>query len=348
MKSSTDGAMRFRDYMLRRLLGIFLVLIGVTLITFFTIHLVPSDPARLWAGSRATREQIEQARHQLGLDQPLYVQFGIYLNNLLHGDLGNSCHTRRAVILDIRDYFPATFELTTLAMIIAIVAGLPLGIVSAVKKNTWVDHSSRIFSLAGVSMPSFWFGLMLQLIFASTLHLLPASGIIDPFVQVHNPIQRITGLSMLDATITGNWVALSSVLQHMTLPALVLSYSSLVIITRMVRASMLEVVKQDYIRTARSKGLSERAVIYKHALKNALIPTTTVMGLSYGFMLGGSVLVEAVFDWPGIGLYATQSALIIDYPSILGVTLLFAIIYSVVNLVVDLFYGLIDPRIRYG
>jgi peptide/nickel transport system permease protein len=340
--------MRFRYYMLRRLIGIFLVIMGVTLITFFTIHLVPSDPARLWAGSRATREQVEQTRLQLGLDQPLYVRYAIYLNNLFHGDLGYSCHTRRPVILDIRDYFPATFELTTLAMILAIAVGLPLGVVSAVKKNTVIDHLSRIFSLAGVSMPSFWFGLMMQLLFASTLHLLPLSGMIDPFVQVHSPIQKITGLSILDATITGNWTALFSVLEHMVLPALVLSYSSLVIITRMVRSSMIEVIKQDYIRTARSKGLPERVVIYKHALKNALLPTTTVIGLSYGFMLGGSVLVESVFDWPGIGLYATQSALIIDYPSILGVTFLFAIIYSVVNLVVDLFYGLIDPRIRYG
>jgi peptide/nickel transport system permease protein len=189
---------------------------------------------------------------------------------------------------------------------------------------------------------------MMQLFFASSLRLLPLNGIIDPFVQVYSPIHRITGLFVLDAILTWNWTALWSVLAHMILPALVLSYSSLVIITRMVRSSMLEVMKQDYVRTARSKGLPERIVIYKHALKNAMIPTTTVVGLSYGFMLGGSMLIESVFDWPGIGLYATKSALIVDYPSILGVTLLMAVIYSVVNLIVDLLYGFIDPRIRYG
>jgi len=340
--------MKFRYYVARRIVTMLIVLLGVSLITFSITRIVPSDPARLWAGTRATERQIEQARHELGLDQPLHIQYYIYLNDLLHGDLGISMHSRRPVVEDIRDYFPATFELTNLAMILAVAVGLPLGIISATKRDTKTDHAVRVFSLWGVSMPVFWLGLLLQLLLSSILHILPTAGRVDPFVNLESPLKIITGMYTVDSLLTGNLSVFISTLRHMIMPAFALSYSSLVIITRITRSSMLEVLRQDYIKTARSKGLAERTVIYKHALKNAMIPTTTVVGLTYGFLLGGSVLVESIFDWPGIGLYAVGSTLLIDYPAIMGVTFLLAVVYSLVNLTVDILYAFLDPRIRYG
>ena len=340
--------MRFRYYLLRRLLMMFLVLVGILIITFIISHIVPSDPARLWAGSRATQAQVEQTRIELGLDKPLYIQFIRYLSNILQGDLGSSYHSRRPVTADLADYFPATFELTTVALILSIIIGIPLGIVSATKKDTIVDHVARVFSISGVSMPAFWLGLMLQLLFSSALHVLPASGRVDYFIHLNNPIQRITGMYLVDSLFTGNWSAFLNAIKHIILPAATLALVSLVNISRITRSSMIEVLRQEYVRTARAKGLAEQIVIYKHALRNALLPTTTLAGLTYGFMLGGSVLIESIFDWPGIGLYAMSSALIIDYPAIMGVTLLFALIFTTVNLIVDLLYAFLDPRIRYG
>jgi peptide/nickel transport system permease protein len=340
--------MKLGYYVARRIIAMLIVLLGVSIITFSITRVVPSDPARLWVGSRATEQQIEQARHELGLDRPLYVQYLIYLSDLLHGDLGVSMHSRRPVVEDIRDYFPATFELTNLAMILAVAIGLPMGIVSATKRNTGTDHAVRVFSLWGVSMPVFWLGLLLQLFLSSTLHILPTTGRVDPIVGLQSPLRTITGMYTVDSLLTGNFPVFISALQHMIMPAFALSCSCVVMITRITRSSMLEVLRQDYIRTARSNGLAERTVIYKHALKNALIPTVTVAGLTYGFLLGGSVLVESIFDYPGIGLYAVGSTLLIDYPAIMGVTLLLALVYSVVNLAVDILYAFLDPRIRYG
>jgi len=340
--------MKLRYYVARRIIAMLLVLLGVSIITFSITRVVPSDPARLWVGTRATEQQIEQARHELGLDKPLHIQYLIYLGDLLHGDLGVSMHSRRPVVEDIRDYFPATFELTNLAMILAVAIGIPLGIISATKRDTGTDHAVRVFSLWGVSMPVFWLGLLLQLLLSSTLHIFPTTGRVDPFVNLQSPLRTITGMYTVDSLLTGNFLVFISALQHMIMPAFALSCSCLVIITRITRSSMLEVLGQDYIKTARSKGLAERAVIYKHALKNALIPTVTVAGLTYGFLLGGSVLVESIFDYPGIGLYAVGSTLLIDYPAIMGVTLLLALVYSLVNLAVDILYAFLDPRIRYG
>ena len=340
--------MKLGYYVARRIIAMLIVLLGVSIITFSITRVVPSDPARLWVGSRATEQQIEQARHELGLDRPLYIQYLIYLGDLLHGDLGVSMHSRRPVVEDIRNYFPATFELTNLAMILAVAIGLPLGIISATKKDTGTDHAVRIFSLWGVSMPVFWLGLLLQLLLSSTLHILPTTGRVDPFVNLQSPLRTITGMYTVDSLLTGNLPVFISTLQHMIMPAFALSCGCVVMITRITRSSMLEVLRQDYIRTARSNGLAERTVIYKHALKNALIPTVTVAGLTYGFLLGGSVLVESIFDYPGIGLYAVGSTLLIDYPAIMGVTLLLALVYSLVNLAVDMLYAFLDPRIRYG
>lgn len=340
--------MKFRYYLLKRFLLMVLVLMGILTITFVISNVVPSDPARLWAGSRAKPEQIEQTRVKLGLDKPLYIQYLRYLSNVLRGDLGVSYHSRRPVTEDLADYFPATFELTTIALLVSILVGIPLGIVSAAKKDTIVDHAARIISISGVSMPSFWLGLMLQLLFTTTLHILPSSGRVDYFIHLNHPIERITGMYLVDSLLTGNWLAFLNTIQHMILPVTILAYGSMVQISRLTRSSMIEVLRQEYVRTARAKGLPEKIVVYKHALRNALLPTTTFAGLTYGFMLGGAVLIEAIFDWPGIGLYAMSSALIIDYPAIMGVTLLFSIIFTTVNLIVDLLYAFLDPRIRYG
>jgi peptide/nickel transport system permease protein len=332
--------------LLRRLASIALMLLGISMITFAIVHFIPSDPARLWAGNRATLEQVAQAREQLGLNRPLYTQYFLYLDALLHGDFGISQRTRRPVLLDLITYFPATFELTTFSMIFALLFGLVLGIVSATKKGAKIDHFSRLFCLAGVGMPTFWFGLVLQLVCGSMLGLLPFSGRVDVYVALQHPIVNITGLHLVDSLVTGNFVAFSDCLKHMILPALTLSFACLASIARMIRSSLIDALREDYVRTARSKGLSERTVILKHALRNALSPTVTVAGLTYGILLVGSVFTELVFDWPGIGLYATQSAIAIDIPAIMGVTILYGIIYSVVNLGVDVLYALLDPRIR--
>jgi len=337
------GLLRF---LAKRLALLVLVLLGATMITFVVSHMVPSNPARMWAGPRASPGQIEQARHELGLDQPLYVQLAVYVSRILRGDLGVSIHTRRPVLKDIADYFPATFELTTVAMVIALALGIPMGVVSATKRDKLPDHATRIFSLTGVSVPIFWLGLLAQLVLSSTLHILPTSGRVDALLQAQAP-PALTGMYLLDALLAGNWPFFASAFVHILLPALTLSYASLAIVTRMTRSTMLEVLGQDYIRTARMKGLPERTVLYKHALKNTLIPILTIVSLSYGLMLGGAVLVETIFDWPGMGLYATNSILTIDLPAIVGVTLVVAVIYVMINLVVDILYTLVDPRVRY-
>jgi len=340
--------MKLRYYIVRRLALALLVLLGVSAITFTISRMIPSDPARMWTGARATAQQVEQAKRELGLDRPLYEQYWSYLVSLTRGDLGTAIHTRRPVIDDLRERFPATAELTVAAILIAIILGIPLGVTSATKKDRAADHVTRLFSLSGVSMPVFWLGILLQLLLASWLGLLPTGGRVDSFVHIRSPITTITGMYLLDSALTGNWVFFQSAITHMILPVVALSYTSLATITRMTRSTMLEVLRQDYVRTARSKGLSERIVVYKHALRNALIPTTTVVGLTFGFLLGGAFLVETIFDWPGIGLYAVESIVNVDFPAVTGVTLLGAIIYTTVNLFVDILYGVIDPRIKYG
>jgi ABC-type dipeptide/oligopeptide/nickel transport system permease component len=340
--------MKFRYYVIRRLLLALFVLIGLTAITFTISRMIPNDPARMWTGPRASAQQVEQARHELRLDKPVIEQYWYYLLSLMKGDLGVSIHTRRPVMDDIRDYFWATFELTDAAILVAIAVGIPLGVISATRKDRVIDHVTRLFSLSGVSVPIFWLGIILQLFFASWLGFLPTGGRVDPFVLSRTPIRTITGMYLLDSLLNGNWAFFESALAHMILPLIALSYASLATITRMTRSAMLEVLRQDYVRTARSKGLSERVVIYRHALRNALIPTTTVIGLTYAFMLGGDFLVETIFDWPGIGRYAVDSIVNVDFPAVAGVTLLAALIYTIVNLLVDMFYAIIDPRIKYG
>jgi len=332
-------------FLARRLAFLVVVVVGVSLLTFAISHLVPADPARLLLGRTATAQQIDALRRNLGLDKPLPVQYLIYMANLLHGDFGQSTSSHRPVLADVGDYFPATVELTLYALVICVLIGLPLGVISALGKDRWPDQFIRALSIAGVALPIFWLGLVLQFVVYGRLHLLPAEQRLDLFVT---PPRHITGMYTLDSLLIGNWGALGNSLLHIILPAVTLALASLATMTRVTRASMLEALGQDYIRTARAKGLRQRLVIYRHALRNALIPTTTLMGLQVGNLLAGAFLVEIVFSWPGIGFYSVQAIRAFDYAAIMGVTIIIAMAYTLVNLIVDLLYAMLDPRIVYA
>jgi peptide/nickel transport system permease protein len=320
-------------------------LLGIVLITFILSRVLPGDPALMIAGEQAPQSVVENIRAELGLNDPLYVQFGTYVKQLFQGDLGTAWHTGHTVIEDFAVRLPATIELGIVSLLIALLVAIPVGIVAATKKESILDHISRFFSLIGACMPVFWLGLLLILIFYSKLGIAPA-----PMGRIGNdilPPTNITGLYLVDSLLTADRVAFRQALSHIIMPAICLSAGTMAIIARMMRSSMLEVIGQDYIRTARAKGLSEGNVIYKHALANASIPTITMVGLQIGYLLGGAVITETLFSWPGVGSYVTESILATDYAPIQAFTLLSAVVYSVINLLVDVIYGLIDPRIRY-
>lgn len=337
--------MNFWRYVARRLVGMLGVLVGVLIITFVISHLVPGDPAAAALGNQARDDQIEAFRKEYGLDKPVPEQFVVYVTGILQGDFGKSIRTRRPVAQDLNLFFPATIELSIAALLIAIVIGIPTGIWSAVARNRLPDHVVRIFSLIGGSLPIFWLGLLMIGLFYDRLGWLPAGGRIDQFIE---PPERITGLFTVDSFLTGNMVALQSSVLHLLLPAFVLGYFSTAVIARMMRASMLEILNQDYLRTARAKGLKESAVILRHGFRNALIPTLTIIGITFGSLLSGAVLTETIFAWPGLGGYATAAVIGLDFPAVMGVTLLAAVIYPLANLFVDLSYAWLDPRIRHG
>lgn len=337
--------MNILNFLLRRFVGIIAVMIGVSLITFAISHVIPADPVAAALGDHARDDQIATFRAEYGLDKPLVDQYVIYVTGLAHGDFGTSIRTRRPVADDLRDFFPATFELSLAALFISILIGIPAGVISSLARNRLPDHIVRLFSLLGGSLPIFWLGLILIGIFYNQLGLLPGGGRIDQFVT---PPQRITGLFVVDSLITGNLVALQSSIVHLILPAFTLGYYSTAVIARITRSSMLEVLSQDYMRTARAKGLRERVVVVRHGLRNALIPTLTIVGVTFGSLLSGAVLTETIFTWPGLGRYATASAINLDFPAVMGVTLLAAIIYTLANLAVDLSYHVLDPRIQNG
>ena len=334
----------FAALIARRLGFLVLVLLGISLITFLLSHVVPADPARLYAGPRASAAAVAAVRRQFGLDQPLPAQYARYLGGLLHGDFGPSLTSHRPVAADLRDYQPATVELTLAALVLILAAGLPLGVLSGVWPGSLVDGIGRLVSITGVAVPAFWLGLMAQLLLFDQLGWFPSGGRLDPNTA---PPQGPTGLYTVDSLLHGDAPLFAQSLWHLLLPAAVLGYGSLAVLTRQVRAGMLEVLSQDYVRTARSKGLRERSVIARHALRNAVLPATTVMGLQVGSLLGGALLVENVFAWPGLGRYATQATLNLDYNAVLGVTLVAASIYVAVNLTVDLLYAVLDPRVTY-
>lgn len=303
-------------YVIRRLLLAVPVLIGVSMLVFSIIRFIPGDPARAIAGVHASPQYIEQVRKELLLDEGLHVQYFVYMGNLLQGDMGRSTFTRRPVTVELMQRFPNTLLLAASAMVIASFIGLSAGIISATRRYSLFDNFSMLAALVGVAAPVFWLGVMFQLLFSVQLGWLPSGGI-------------------------GTW-------KHLVLPALTLGLATAALIARITRSSMLEVLRQDYITTARSKGLIERVVIYKHALKNALIPVVTVMGLQFGTLLGGAVLTETVFSWPGIGRLMVDSILARDYPVVQGAVLLLAVFFVLINLVVDIIYAFLDPRITYG
>jgi len=321
-----------------------LVLLGVSVLTFFIAHVVPGDPVLVALGEHAREEQIVAYRRAYGLDRPVPVQYAVYLTRLTRGDLGISIRTRRPVADDLREVLPATIELGGAAWLVALLLGIPAGILSAVFKDRIFDHLSRLGALIGASFPVFWLGLLLLGTFYYWLRWLPGPGRLD---MVISPPPLRTGLLLVDAVLAGDREALRNALRHLVLPALTLGLFSTAVIARMVRSAMLEVLYQDYIRTARAKGLREGRVVALHALKNAMIPTLTIIGISFGSLLSGAVLTETIFAWPGLGRYATASAISLDFPAVMGVTLVVAVVYTQVNLVVDLIYARLDPRVRY-
>lgn len=321
------------------------ILLGISVITFFITHVIPGDPLYILLSPYAKEEDIQKARVELGLDRPLYVQYGIYIRNILQGDLGYAYRTRQPVIEDLKQRVPATFELTILSLCLAVLVGLPLGIRAAVNRDKWFDHVIRVLSVGGVSIPIFWTGVVLIYFLYFKWQIAPPPlgrmGINDV------PPETITGMYIIDSILTRNWEALATSLKYIALPAITLGFAMLAPILRITRNSMLEVLNSNYVRTARSLGLKPNTVMYRDALRNALLPVVTSIGLILGWSLGGEVLVEVVFSWPGLGYYAVNSILNTDYAPVQGFVLLTATIYVLVNLVVDLLYTLIDPRITY-
>lgn len=331
-------------YTIRRLFMLIPVLFGMTIIVFFMIRAIPGDPAQVILGQQATKEAIEALNQKLGLDQPWYIQYVDYLKGLLTGDLGESLRTSSPISEEIWPYLAATFELSLIAMIIAVFIGVNAGIISAWFQNSWFDYTAMVLALVGVSMPIFWLGLMEQWVFAIKLDWLPSTG----RESIRNPVEAITNLYLIDTLIQGKTNQFIQVLQHLILPGIALGTIPMAIIARMTRSSMLEVMRSDYIRTARAKGMRMFWVVYKHSLKNAVIPVLTVIGLQMGLLLGGAILTETIFGWPGIGRYIYEAIGYRDYPVIQSGILVVATIFVLINLVVDLLYAAVDPRIKYN
>ena len=332
------------QYIARRVFALIYVLLGVSLTIFLLMRFIPGDPATVMLGERATPERIAEVRRDLGLDQSLPIQYLIYVKNILTGNLGRSIHTNTRVAEELVQRFPATIELSCFAMLIAGIIGVFAGMVSATRQYSALDSGFMFLSLAGVSMPIFWLGLMMIWTFALLLGLFPPSGRLD--VRIF--LETITGFHLLDSILTRHWEAWWDALWHLVLPSLTLATVPLAITARMTRSSLLEVLRQEYMLTARSKGLSEWVVITRHGLRNALIPILTIGGLQFGLLLGGAILTETIFSWPGLGRLLYNAVLARDYPIVQGGTLLVAATFSVINLLVDILYALINPKIRYG
>ncbi|PAD76936.1 MULTISPECIES: ABC transporter permease [Paenibacillus] len=332
-----------KSYLLKRLFVMVPVLIGMTIIVFSIIHAIPGDPAETILGQKATEQSKEELREQLGLNNPWYQQYFTYLGDLLKGDLGQSIRTKVPIAQEIMPYLAATAELTIAAMAFAVFFGVNAGIISAWKQNSWFDYISMLVSLVGVSMPIFWLGLMEQWLFSLKLGWLPSIGRMDQ----RNPVEAVTHLYLIDSMLAGRWDQLWTVVKHLILPSVALGTIPMAIIARMTRSSMLEVMNSDYVRTAKAKGLSQFFVVYKHALKNAFIPVLTVIGLQTGALLGGAVLTETIFAWPGVGRYIYEAISSRDYPVIQSGILIIAFLFVMINLMVDLLYAAVDPRIRY-
>jgi peptide/nickel transport system permease protein len=338
---------RFLRFVLRRLAALALLGVGVTLVSFLLTQLVPGDPAAANLGQRAIGDPaaVQAFRQRYGLDQPLPVQYGRYLERLVHGDLGDSQQSHRPVRQDLAEYVPATLELAGLAIVISLVFGISLGLLAAMRRDRAVDQVLRVISLAGVSMPTFWLALVAFYVFFFKLGLVAGSGRLDAGAL---PPPHVTGMFSIDALLAGDLQLFGQALRHLVLPATVLAAYTVSLLVRFTRTAVLEVLGNDYIRAAMAKGLPSRAVLVQHILRAALVPIVTVAGVAFGSLLSGTVLVESIFSWPGIGQYAFRSATNLDLPAIMGVSLFVAVVYITINFLVDVLYGVIDPRIRLG
>ena len=333
------------EFLLRRLGTSLFVLIGVSIITFFIARVVPANPAALYIGPKARQEDIERVTKQLGLDKPLPIQYAVYMQELLRGDLGTSISTKRPITEELAGRIPATLELLFSGMFIAILLGVPLGVLSARWQGKPFDWMVRVISIVGVSMPAFFLGLVLQIVFFRNLDLLPLAGRVDSDLRFSNPLTEITNFILLDSLFTSNWVTLKDAFLHLVLPAFTLAAYPIGLIARMTRAAMLEVLEQDYIRTAKAYGIRQYFIVYFYALKNAISPALTVIGLTFAFALTGTFFVEVLFNWPGLGLFTVRSLLNLDYPAIMGMTLFGATGYVLINLLVDILQAWVDPRV---
>jgi peptide/nickel transport system permease protein len=331
-------------FVLRRLLLVLPVLFGLTVVMFVIARVLPGDPVALAAGPNATQAEIASLAREFGLDQPLLVQYWTYLTGLLQGDFGTSIFTRRPVAQDLATYLPATLELVLAALLLAIVIGIPAGLMAAVWRNRWPDYLSNVLSVAALSMTRFFLGLLLQLCFAMWLMWLPLGG---RFPIIWEPPAQITGFYTLDALFAGDFEAFMVACRYLAMPAIAMSLSPLATILRMMRASTIEVMHQDYVTTARALGLSPRLIVFKYVLRNAISSSLTVIGLYFGWLLGGTVLVETVFDWPGIGLYATSAIVAQDFMPVVSVALVIGALFVTANIVIDVLYGVINPKVRY-
>ena len=319
------------------------MLLGVSIVVFFMVRAIPGDPAQIILGQQATQENVQQLRAHMGLDKPVFVQYGLFLRDAITGDLGNSIATGRPVTTELLARFPATLELTAFAMLVAVLVGVPVGVVSAVKQYSVLDKITSVLALAGVSLPFFWLAMILIVIFGVKLQLLPFPGRLSSGVS----ISAFTGLVLVDSLLTGNFAAFWDGLKHLIMPALALGTIPMAVVMRMTWSSMLEVMNEDYVRTARAKGVVPWRVVSKHALRNALLPTVTVIGLQVGLLMGGAIVTETIFSWPGVGQIAYESVNRRDYAMIQGVVLYGALLFVLVNLIIDVLYAVLDPRVRY-
>lgn len=337
------GSLETLAFISKRLMFMLITLLGAVTLTFFLSSVIPADPARAALGPDATEAQVANYRQERGLDQPFIVQYGVYLRSIAQLDFGTSIVSRASVIDDLAKFIPATMELLIPSILIAVVFGLLLGIAAAQYQGSWVDQLSRLLSLTGLSMPIFWLGITFQLVFYRWLELFPAGGRLD---STMSPPPTVTGMYTIDALVSGQWDILWSALHHLVLPAFALSTLTLGIVARMTRSSLLDVLSSNYVRTARSKGLGESIILWKHALRNALIPIVTVIGLRLGQMFSGAVLTETVFSWPGVGRYAFLALRQLDFPVVMGFTIWATLVYTFINFLVDLSYTFIDPRMK--
>ncbi len=335
--------MKLGKYFLKRIVMLIPVLIVLSFLIFVMIEAIPGDPAQIMLGQHASPQALEQLRHSLGLDQPWYTRYGLFLGRLARGDLGKSILSGQPIIQEIAEKLPATIELSFFAMLIAVMVGGLAGFISAWKKYSFFDYASMFGALIGVSMPIYWLGFMMIILFSLILGWLPTSGRIDPTTALH----AVTHFYLIDSLLQGDWKAFRDVLAHLVMPAICLATVPMAIIARMTRSAMLDALSQDYIRTAKAKGLGMGRILFVHAFKNASIPVVTVVGLQFGYLMGGAILTETVFSWPGVGRWILEGILARDFPVIAGGVLTVAAFFIIINLLVDVLYALLDPRIRY-